>query len=170
MSTESNDQDRVGFEAWARKETFSLELDGAGCYLFSDTLAAWSAWRAAKSEASTEPSAIQDVLFDGHEVYAEITRKLGNSHCHNHETVSATLDAVVRLMRKAGRAGALSDDATSLLAAKKAHQAIVDEKKKMEDAYIESSRLHELYWEIKGAERILAAIEAHKTGSGKGER
>lgn len=41
------------------------------------------------------------VLFDGHAVYSEITRKLGKAHCHNHETVSATLDAVVRLMRAA---------------------------------------------------------------------
>lgn len=40
-------------------------------------------------------------LFDGHAVYSEITRQLGKTHCHSHETVSATLDAVVRLLRAA---------------------------------------------------------------------
>lgn len=53
------EQYRAGFEAWARKETFSLELDGAGYYLFSDTLAAWSAWRAAKRESGSSTSTSQ---------------------------------------------------------------------------------------------------------------
>jgi len=59
MSAELNEQYRVGFEAWARKETYSLHLDNEGYYLFSDTLAAWNAWCAAmqQREASTEPSA-----------------------------------------------------------------------------------------------------------------
>lgn len=41
------------------------------------------------------------VLFDGHAVCCEILRTLGPGHGHNHGTVSATLDAVVRLMRAA---------------------------------------------------------------------
>jgi hypothetical protein len=41
------------------------------------------------------------VLFDGHAVYSEITRKLGKAHCHSRETVLETLDAVVRLLRSA---------------------------------------------------------------------
>ena len=47
------------------------------------------------------PGELPAVLFDGHAVYSEIARKLGKAHCHSHETVSATLDAVVRLMRAA---------------------------------------------------------------------
>jgi len=46
-------------------------------------------------------AAVPDVLFDGCAVYAEITRKLGKGHCHSHHTVSATLDAVVRLLHAA---------------------------------------------------------------------
>ena len=59
MTTESNDQYRAGFEAWARKENYSLQRDDEGYYLFSDTLAAWASWCAAmqQREASTEPSA-----------------------------------------------------------------------------------------------------------------
>ena len=54
--TQDIEQFRAGFEAWARKETFSLARDGAGSYICSDTGAAWASWRSAKLEASTEPS------------------------------------------------------------------------------------------------------------------
>ncbi|MGZ3349153.1 MAG: hypothetical protein ACXU89_09435 [Xanthobacteraceae bacterium] len=40
------------------------------------------------------------ILFDGFAVYAELTRHLGKNHCYSPDAVSATLDAVVRLMRK----------------------------------------------------------------------
>lgn len=45
--------------------------------------------------------AVPDILFDGMAVYEEITRKLGKGHCISAEAVSATLDAVVRLIRAA---------------------------------------------------------------------
>lgn len=45
--------------------------------------------------------AVPDILFDGMAVYEEITRKLGKGHCISTEAVSATLDAVVRLIRAA---------------------------------------------------------------------
>lgn len=51
--------------------------------------------------AEVDNEGLPAVLFDGHAVYSEITRKLGKAHCHSHETVSATLDAVVRLVRAA---------------------------------------------------------------------
>lgn len=56
---------------------------------------------AAPVAAQAGAAAVPDVLFDGCAVYAEITRKLGKAHCHNHQTVSATLGAVVRLLRAA---------------------------------------------------------------------
>lgn len=108
---QNTEQYRAGFEAWASQQNMMLarSAEHPG-YAAPIVDLIWMGWAAAKREASTEPSAIPDVLFDGNEVYAEITRKLGKAHCHNHETVSATLDAVVRLMSKAG-AGALTDDA-----------------------------------------------------------
>lgn len=52
--------------------------------------------------AQLEPvQAVPDILFDGMAVYEEITRKLGKGHCISAEAVSATLDAVVRLIRAA---------------------------------------------------------------------
>lgn len=53
----------------------------------------------AEDAREQQPDELPEELFDGHAVYSEITRHLGKSHCHNHETVSATLDAVVRLIR-----------------------------------------------------------------------
>jgi hypothetical protein len=51
----------------------------------------------------TAPAPLTDelpaILFDGHAVYSEITLHLGRGHCFTPEAVSATLDAVVRLMR-----------------------------------------------------------------------
>jgi hypothetical protein len=142
----STDQYRAGFEAWWEAEG-QYSRAGGGDY---EKTFAYNAWTASKREASTEPSAIPDVLFDGNEVYAEITRKLGKAHCHNHETVSATLDAVVRLMRKAGAAGALSDDA----------KAVIDAARKLVEC---KGRYHsELNFKA-----LAAAVEAHKTGSGK---
>jgi hypothetical protein len=41
-------------------------------------------------------------LPDAQSVYSEITRELGKSHCHNPETVAATLDAIKRLSSSAG--------------------------------------------------------------------
>ena len=38
-------------------------------------------------------------LFDGHAVYSEITRRFGPGHGHDPDTVSATLDALARLIR-----------------------------------------------------------------------
>jgi hypothetical protein len=55
----------------------------------------------ASRPAEVDDEGLPAALFDGHAVYSEITRKLGKAHCHSHETVSATLDAVVRLMRTA---------------------------------------------------------------------
>lgn len=40
------------------------------------------------------------VLFDGKAVYDEITARLGKGHCFSADAVSATLDAVVRLIRR----------------------------------------------------------------------
>jgi hypothetical protein len=45
------------------------------------------------------------VLFDGKAVYDEITAKLGKAHCHSPDSVAATLDAVVRLMKRDGAQG-----------------------------------------------------------------
>lgn len=50
-------------------------------------------------DVEAERRELPAILFDGHAVYSEITRHLGKAHCHNSDTVSATLDAVVRLMR-----------------------------------------------------------------------
>ncbi len=47
----------------------------------------------ASRPAEVDDGGLPAVLFDGHAVYSEITRKLGKAHCHSHETVSATLDA-----------------------------------------------------------------------------
>jgi hypothetical protein len=49
-------------------------------------------------QAQAEP--IPDILFDGKAVYDEITRHLGRAHCFAADAVSATLDAVVRLMHR----------------------------------------------------------------------
>jgi hypothetical protein len=48
-----------------------------------------------------EAPAVPDILFDGFAVYAELTRHLGKQHCFSPDAVSATLDAVVRLLRRA---------------------------------------------------------------------
>jgi hypothetical protein len=45
--------------------------------------------------------AVPDILFAGHAVYEEITRKLGKEHCISAAAVSTTLDAAVRLIRAA---------------------------------------------------------------------
>jgi len=64
--------------------------------------AAWNRRAALASRpAEVDDEGLPAVLFDGHAVYSEITRKLGKAHCHSHEAVSATLDAVVRLVRAA---------------------------------------------------------------------
>ena len=60
----------------------------------------WDAALASRP-AEVDDEGLPAVLFNGHAVYSEIARKLGKAHCHSHETVSATLDAVVRLMRAA---------------------------------------------------------------------
>ena len=65
----------------------------------------------ASRPAEVDDEGLPEVLFDGNAVYAEITRKLGKAHCHNHETVSATLDAVARLMRQGQRDAVAADRA-----------------------------------------------------------
>lgn len=65
----------------------------------------------ASRPAEVDDEGLPEVLFDGNAVYAEITRKLGKAHCHNHETVSATLNAVVRLMRQGQRDAVAADRA-----------------------------------------------------------
>lgn len=65
----------------------------------------------ASRPAEVDDEGLPEVLFDGNAVYAEITRKLGKGHCHNHEAVSATLDAVVRLIRQGQRDAVAADRA-----------------------------------------------------------
>jgi hypothetical protein len=60
MSTESNDQYRAGFEAHARTRHLGLErarIASNTDYARSETNEAWLSWVASKREASTEPSA-----------------------------------------------------------------------------------------------------------------
>lgn len=103
MSNESTEQYRAGFEAWARDKGpwpgVPLDRLSSGEYRHPGIQGDWTVWLASKREASTEPSAIPDVLFDGSSVYDEIVRVKGH---RDHYVVSDTLDAVVRLMRKAG--------------------------------------------------------------------
>jgi len=108
------DTEREAFEkAMGDSRFFPAELDfsrtkspsGRDEYANSHLQSNWEGWQA-RSALASRPAEVDDeglpeVLFDGHAVYSEITRKLGKAHCHNHETVSATLDAVVRLMRAA---------------------------------------------------------------------
>ena len=65
-----------------------------------DEITEWRAKATAESApASAAPPELPAILFDGHAVYVEITRKLGRSHCISYQSVSATLDAVARLIR-----------------------------------------------------------------------
>jgi hypothetical protein len=61
--TKDTDQYRAAFEAWARDNRFSLARDFLRDdeYRDRDTQGRWESWIAAKSEASTEPSAPVDV-------------------------------------------------------------------------------------------------------------
>lgn len=107
------EQYRPGFEAWyapkfAGGELANMPRRPNGEYVRPQCEIAWQSWVASKLEASTEPSAIPDVLFDGSAVYDEIV--LVKGHCA-HYVVSDTLDAVVRLMRKAGAGAAQKDEA-----------------------------------------------------------
>lgn len=113
MSTESNDQYRAGFEAWARDRDIEIMRSALHeGYADPETDQAWQAWTASKRDASTEPSAIPDVLLDGYAVYQEVCAARGKRNFYvSTNAVSDTLDAVVRLMRKAGAAGPLTDDA-----------------------------------------------------------
>jgi hypothetical protein len=56
---------------------------------------------AARQSAPEGAPVVPDILFDGHAVYSEITRHLGKAHCFTPDAVSTTLDAVVRLIRRA---------------------------------------------------------------------
>lgn len=100
------DAERLAFEAQAALDDYRplRRNSEAGNYTSAVVEACWSIWQAARATtesapASAAPRELPEILFDGNAVYAEITRKLGKSHCHNHEAVSATLDAVARLMR-----------------------------------------------------------------------
>jgi len=117
-STAPELDERAAFEAWAGPKQLSLRRTtsaGHGLYVEQYTRDAWDAWQGraalASRPAEVDDEGLPEVLFDGNAVYAEITRKIGKAHCHNHETVSATLDAVVRLMRQGQRDAVAADRA-----------------------------------------------------------
>ena len=118
--TQDTEQYRAGFEAWYAPifkagEPANMPRRANGEYMRPQDQIAFMSWCAAmqQREASTEPSAIPDVLFDGHAVYQEVMANDPNTPRPTADNVANVLDAVVRLMRKAGSAGAgaLPDEA-----------------------------------------------------------
>lgn len=78
-----------------------MEADAEGGYVkFADVE------RLLGAHAGVEAVELPAILFDGHSVFQEITAHLGKEHCYSPDAVSATLDAVVRLIRKDGAAPA----------------------------------------------------------------
>lgn len=109
MSTESNDQYRAGFEAWMKARPG---------YPFAATFAnlMWESWIAAKSEASTEPSAPGprawiERRYAGDELVHETVNLQPMPAAQRKELAKHYLLEIIELAPV--RAGALSDDAKS---------------------------------------------------------
>lgn len=164
-ANEKSEQDREGFEAWARKEGYENlggEYGGPGnvgwWYWSDETAAAWDGWCAAmqQREASTEPSAglAAELRSAARLIRQDLKLRQGMAEWTDSEQSKACDDAAAIIERLG--AGALPDeakDAARLLSAcRKAVTAL---------AHAASNPLY-----ASAYEELSAAIEAH-TKAGK---
>jgi hypothetical protein len=121
MSTESNDQYRAGFEAWAEPFGYDIRWDGTD-YFDDDTRYAFQGWTASKREASTEPSATQ-LPWGGitHQLRALIEWAYDQGSRFGDEVTAEVwfyeAEESGSLAKRLVGAGALTDDAKSRYAA-----------------------------------------------------
>jgi hypothetical protein len=85
--------------------------------------------------AQDQAEPIPDILFDGKEVYDEITRHLGRAHCFTADAVSTTLDAVVRLLRRGAKVAPAAPSPVEPAAWRKFLEDVCESSKDMNGSY-----------------------------------